>query len=390
MTGLVAVFAVSSVCFLWPRDPVAVFQSAITDLESGRLPEASRAARQLAGITQFERHAALLQGAILLREGKPGEALRKLSLTKPEGDLRPHVLRYTGETLYQLGRLTEAENVLTELVIEKPDDSRALAWLGYVFHDQGQMARATACLEDAVRLAPDDIRPRRLLGIIFFNILNYPDAAAQFTEVLRLDPGRRHLDIRQYLAHSLLRQRLYDEAIAVCNPVETDAFLQAVKAECLMAGGQPEQAWAASEAAFKIDPQLRPVVLARSRLLVERKQADEAIALLEDGLSRSPHDMELLTLLATAWGLKGDREQQKQAHDRLNQSSRIHEEYTALTEAANNAPRDAAVRDRLVQYAERIGEKPAAEFWKRSAAAARAAGPSAALPASSPPAGDAP
>ena len=178
-------------------------------------------------------------------------ALAEQALRGNPGDCG--ALNLAGAILYELGRLDEAEGVLSRLVtldplflqarvnlaivlqskgagikaaaqfriiaVLIPDQMEAHERLGSLLHGLGDYAGATRHLRHAVRLAPDDPNRRVLLSVSLMSNSAYAEAADILAGVLARHPG--HGDARSHLAGAWLsfgRPDLAEEVLSDAAP----------------------------------------------------------------------------------------------------------------------------------------------------------------------------
>ena len=206
------------------------------------------------------------------RAGRRDEALAlaEQALRGNPGD--SGALNLAGAILYELGRLDEAEGMLSRLVALDPlfvqarinlavvrqtkgagikaaaqfrivaalipDQMEAHERLGSLLHGLGDNVGATRHLRHAARLAPEDPNRRVLLSVSLMSNGAFAEAAEILSGVLARHPG--HSDARSHLAGawlSLGRPDLADEALSKAS-AELGAELGAEAAP--MAGGATE------------------------------------------------------------------------------------------------------------------------------------------------------
>ncbi len=134
--------------------------------------------------------------------------------------LRPETAHNLAHALDRRGRAEEALAVFQDLTELQRDNGRhwgCLATLRKARDDHAgagaALARAVPIFRQTLRYRPDDIATHVNLGGLLGSVANdYPAAAAEFREVLRLDP--HHLNAQFGLGNVLRQQGQLDEAAA--------------------------------------------------------------------------------------------------------------------------------------------------------------------------------
>jgi tetratricopeptide (TPR) repeat protein len=122
----------------------------------------------------------------LLRDGKEKEALKLLTNTNVKGNT-PEFL--VGALYYRMGRLADAERLLTRAIAQSPDLKNGRTYLGLTYLEQGR-------LDDAERLLPAEFErnPREPLvlmamGLLRFQQERWADAARYLQDSRVVDFG---------------------------------------------------------------------------------------------------------------------------------------------------------------------------------------------------------
>ena len=314
------------------------------------------------------KYADILTGAVLLRRNRYQEAIRYFSRTPPEQELRPVVLLWTGECLYRLGRLVEAEWALRQLVDEHPQDDSAHRWLGTIYHDLGVMDAAIVELQRALELNPADLRPHFLLALIYFDVEQYAPAVFHYRQVMAQGPNP---NASLNLAMSLIRLQKHDEALEVLRsrPVDVDGLI--LQAVCHGETGDQDRAKHLLREAQGIDPTSLAVLVCSSQMLLDAHKPEEAVPVLKQVLSRNPQDFRTRYQLAMAYRDVGLLDEYKAEMDRYEESRKLNDRYMELTRQARKQPSDAQIREELSMVADQLGKPEIAALWKRGAAAFR-------------------
>jgi Flp pilus assembly protein TadD len=128
-------------------------------------------------------------GSVLLRLGRPGEALgplmRALSRTPESASVHANL----GLALSALGRSREAEASFRRALKLAPDEFEARIGFGTLLAKNGRLKEAESVLREAARQRPDSADAQNNLGIVLAASGRDDEAAACFRRALMLRPG---------------------------------------------------------------------------------------------------------------------------------------------------------------------------------------------------------
>lgn len=133
---------------------------------------------------------------------------RRAMRADPESPLPPALL---GDTLRQLKRYDEAEQVYRGMLERSPYSGMALQGYGILMIERGQPDAAVSLLTPAVDENAADYRTYNVLGIAYDALGDHTQAQNQYQAGLELKPGSKSL--RNNMALSLALQERYDAAI---------------------------------------------------------------------------------------------------------------------------------------------------------------------------------
>lgn len=372
-TALLAACACGIWFWYYNNRPDAVYAQAIADVEKCDFSRVGEAASRLDRFPDYERHASLLRGCVLLDSGKAASALKEFSGTRPEGVLRFPVLQFTAQALYQTGRLAEAADLLILLVKEDPSNAEAHRWLGAVYYDIGSQSEAVVELTEAARLNPLDHRPHRLLGLICTDQSLFGLAIEHYRTALELGKDIPQPDIQADLAIVLIQRNRFEEALEVLATAEPTSTVWALRADCYDGLGKPEESRDAVEKSLLEDPD-NPKAL---RLYGSQKVADgdaqKAIVPLEKVLQQDPHDTKARYQLAMAYLKLGQAEAGQREMDARDASTKLHEQFYAAAKQAAADPANVQIREQLASIATKLGKPEVAQRWALAAKACRTA-----------------
>ena len=364
LLGLAAVIGIG----LWPTGDAGRFDRAWAALEARNLDEARREMASARPIGSEDPRRQLLEGTLLLREGKPAAALDLFSGLDPRSDLREPLQQVTGEALAALGRLAEARLCLEPLTREHPSNAAGRRTLAGVYYDLGANDLALVELEALKQLAPDDFRPWHLAGRMYADFERYDEAIPNCEDALRRNPPPGPAaEIRDCLAGCYIATRRSEEALTLLESSPETLPVLMRRAEASLELGKIPEGRQAAEAARRLDGASCPVLSLAARGALESGETEAAIPLLEDLLTRCPHEFRDRYRLAQAYrrlGREKDAERELQAYE---ESQKLYRSLTDLNAQAIQEPENAAVRRELAALCRQLGRPEMAEVWERAA-----------------------
>lgn len=127
-------------------------------------------------------------GIAALAGGMFHEALRHFEAAREITGFDPSQELNRGLALINLGRLEEAEGVLSGVLEKTPGGYQAAFHLGKIYLKQGRAEKAAACLEQAAKAAPPRVEAFLELGMSLELSGKKPEAAKQFETVREMSP----------------------------------------------------------------------------------------------------------------------------------------------------------------------------------------------------------
>ncbi len=190
-----------------------------------------------------------------------GEAAGLFSQAAKAEPREPTFAFNLGLTLARLGRMEEAEAALRTTVKVKPDFVQALFELGALLHRTGRLDEAEKNIRKVLRLAPDLAHAALALAAILVDA-GRPDEAETAARAGLAAAKEQRLKAQLYmqLAQALRRQRKDSEALAALESAET------------------------------IDAALPGLARHRAETLQNLNRFDEALAIFEKEIARTPAD----------------------------------------------------------------------------------------------------
>jgi tetratricopeptide (TPR) repeat protein len=127
---------------------------------------------------QFERDL-WRQAEAFLREGKEKEALKLLTRGNAKGNVPEY---FVGALYYRLGRLADAERLLTQAVQRNPDLRNVRTYLALTYTEEGRLDEAEAILTAEQERNPREALVLMALGQLHFRRRNWAEAARYLQE----------------------------------------------------------------------------------------------------------------------------------------------------------------------------------------------------------------
>jgi len=175
-----------------------------------------------------------LAGTLRMHQGRTGDAASLFSQAAKAAPREPTFAFNLGLTLARLGRLEEAEAALRMTVKAKPDFVQALFELGALLHRTGRLDEAEKNIRKVLRLAPDLAHAALALAAVLVDAGRPGEAETAARKGLAA-AREQHLKAQLYLqlAQALRRQRKDSEALAALESAQAlDAALPGMARHC--------------------------------------------------------------------------------------------------------------------------------------------------------------
>ena len=248
--------------------------------------------------------------AIALDQQRHAEAISWMErATAAQPASLPLALRHVG-VLLQAGERKRALDMAARLQAAHPANAQALALLAHANSANGQFDQAADVYTRLAASAPRSPSPWLELGHVHIAQRRLPQAAQALRKALQLAPDL--LDARITLVNLLLRQRAYDEALALAVAEQQRA--PATPAGYKLAGdvhaarGQHGTAVAAYERAFKLGASGPALVQLYGALLAQGREA-AADARMAEWFKVQPGDVATRLHFASSKLVRGDLRQ---------------------------------------------------------------------------------
>lgn len=347
-----------------------VLLDAIQALDDRDVQRVQDAIKLLQDDPQCESEVQFLRGARSLLLDRPDLALREFADLAPTGPFRISLLIMTGEALYRVGQLPEAENCLQQAIADAPENGHAHRWLATVYYDLGSMDRALFHLEALSRIDPGDLRPHRMRGVIYNDFGEYERAEVAFQKAVDLAvlPSDQS-NVLVSLATVQMARKEFQAALQSLERCQDSATVLSAKAECFWNLGDPVQAEKQLSRAGNLGTVPASGRRLQARMLIEKQKPTQAIAILQEVLSQDVADDESEYLLAMVWRLLSDDVKYNQHLQNSEKLKALKVELTALSQKAMEQPDNSQVREEMAVVCDQLGLGKMAKLWRSAAAA---------------------
>ncbi len=206
------------------------------------------------------------------------------------------------------GKAKEAIHSFEKVLEAEPDNVDVRNHLGQLYIEQQDYVRALKEFEQVVKLQPNDATARLRIGLIHLRQEEYQKAEKTFSELLKEVPA---LDqVRYYLGLVFEKQGKVENAVKVLEQVKSSSsvYIDAQLVLGFVYEGHENLGSAEStlRKALKEKPTATSVRAGLAGVLVKQRRYEEAITLLEQGISKSSKDETLWFSLAEVYDKMGN------------------------------------------------------------------------------------
>jgi tetratricopeptide (TPR) repeat protein len=368
--------AIAGVCLTQSASELTseeLFLDGVDAVERGELAVA-RSIRKKLTERGADNEARILNGGLLAAGSQWSASLDLLDPSLAQGHLRRPVLLWAGRCLLQIRELGRAEVVLSALVSEFPDDSKAVRMLAVTYYDLGAMHPALDALEQLKRLEPDDYRPHHMSGVIQLDFELFKQAAVDFTKALaRKPPEATRIEISQDLARAQVKLLRFREALRLLKELPDTPENLAIESVCYLALGNELKAEQKIRLGQKLlgtsEEFVGELLNAEARLLTQRGDHEAALAVLQNLSALEPHNVQTLHAIGLAFGRLGRDAERDAAIVRTEHVRGLRKELTDLSKRANAEPYNVEVRTRLASVCTELELHELAKSWYQAARA---------------------
>lgn len=130
---------------------------------------------------------------------------------KTARDLKyPEAVTELAVTYHKAGKLDEAENLIKELLVKKPNDVDLKYRLGKVYLDKGLLNEAGEIFRQVLQMDPNNASAHNGLANLYFRKRNYNEAMAEYLQAIKLNPD--FTDVNLDLGNAYFQSGKYSEA----------------------------------------------------------------------------------------------------------------------------------------------------------------------------------
>lgn len=380
--GLISCAVAAWIVFKSEPSPARRYEEALAALKTGNLDPVAAASRSLEAVPGYEERARFLRAAYFVKTGNSLQAQVELDGPVKSTELWTEMQLLAAELHYRDGRFSLAEAAARRVLADDPNNIAAHRWLASVLYDLGANQAAEEELGILMRLAPADFTPYHLLAVIRLDAERFAEAAHAYRQALgHQPPASIRAELVRGLVQALVGQHEYTaalsavEAEAQVHPLPPDAGRLALEAECRWSLGEIEKSRELLDQAAQVDPAEPRVPQLRARLLIEGGRPADAVPLLEEVLTRDPHDFESRYRLSLAFRRLGQTGRADEELRRMKESQALRRRLTDLSDQAVAEPRNAEIRDDLARICEELGKHDLARLYRQAADACRGTAP---------------
>jgi len=134
-----------------------------------------------------------------------------ISEFKTARDLKyPEAVTELAVTYHKAGKLDEAEALIKELLVKKPNDVDLKYRLGKVYLDKGQLNEAGEIFRQVLQMDPNNASAHNGLANLYFRKRNYTEAMSEYLQAIKLNPD--FTDVNLDLGNAYYQSGKYAEA----------------------------------------------------------------------------------------------------------------------------------------------------------------------------------
>ncbi|HEV3006316.1 MAG TPA: tetratricopeptide repeat protein, partial [Pirellulales bacterium] len=370
---LSAVVGVAWDGFTRANGPKQRFQRALFALANDDLERAQAELFHLKDLPDYQPHAALISGVLLLQERKLAAALEEFQSAVEHDDTRALAWTLAGRALLEQRRFQAAEHAFLTALSYEPGFAEAHRGLAGAYFKVGDMPKAMGYLQGAAAASPHDPRPARFMATIARSAGQIQEATEFLQETLRRDDEgwmRLHWEARQEVLLELgqLQSELlhHAEALETLRELAETPAVLSLRAECHYAVGEVEAAQGCLTRALELDPQHSKSWLLQGRLALDANDLERALESLNRALERRPLDVAVHHALAQTYFRVGRESVGRQHAQRAQELRNLSEEFETMNQQVMHQPQDAALCFKLGLMAEQLGRESMAEYWYRA------------------------
>jgi tetratricopeptide (TPR) repeat protein len=270
----------------------------------------NRRARRFRIVTEFTQYPATLMFGLSILLASSSTSLSYPNLRPPLGNAAGDDNLNAAIHLVQQGRFQEAESRLHEAIVRDPSSAEAYFYLGIATIQLGRPADAEGYLRRSLQLNPNSIDAQYNLGVLLLEEGKPAQGVVQLESADRAGPPTPEISVnlvRAYLeAHQ--RDRALQFAASASRQFHNSAPFQLALGQCFRNHGMTEQAIGALQAANQLAPNQPEVVLPLAAAYLQRKDANQALAVLDTIAAADGENFEYHRMRAAADAVADRRE----------------------------------------------------------------------------------
>ena len=353
----------------WPREsPRQILDAAWQRLEANDISATWSAVRELRRRGDSSAEADLLSAAILLRSGKPAEALPLLKEPGSQPSTTARAFTLMAECYSRLQRPAEAVQAAQEALRKDPSSLAADRWLAAAAYDLGAIDLAAESLRRLSRGTPADPRPDRLLALIQKDSGHPEEALPHYRESLARDPQPADREqVWQEFAECLLDTQQPQAALDTLVPAGAGAGVELLRARAHAGLGDTQNEAAALARARAAGEGDLGVLLASARFALREGMLDEALRWARAAVARHSRDSNAHYVLGQALERAGESEAAREQFALFQQWRDREERFATLHAEASREIDSTAIRMELGELAELLHKPDLAKTWYRAA-----------------------
>ncbi|HVC94947.1 MAG TPA: tetratricopeptide repeat protein [Pirellulales bacterium] len=364
---LVITLGTAAYGFAYLNRPWSCYQRALKALGRDDFDQARYELLRLQGLPEYEPHACVINGILLLQEQNPDDALDEFQLALDHPETRVLALTLAGRTLLRQGKFQDAEAVLQRALEYDPDVAEVHRCLGAAYFDAGDFRRSLVHFERAGQLSLGDPNPYQFMSVIHLSFHQTELAIDDLREMLlRGVSGSTRQDALLDMAQLQSQLLLHQEAIDTLKDADESSGSLALLAECEFNLGHLEAARDHVARALRTDPDNFDAIMVQARLDMEAKAVNPAVEGLKRAEALRPHNGPMHTLLSQTLHALGQDELAEQHAREAARIVELEHQYSELCNVALEEPRNALTCFRLGLMAERLDMQTEAAGWYRA------------------------
>lgn len=277
--------------------------------------EYAEAEKVLARVTDKE-DAAFARAELSLRTGKYEEAIKLATVAEADKNLKVRAVTMRAEALLEMGKTTEAEELLRTIEGE-PRAHRAWLLLGELLIDQGKRKDARKPLMKIIDDYNSDVIDGRDVdglahtGRALHLMRNYKEANQAFSEAERAANKKPPVELAVWSAELFMEKYNYSDAGQLLAMAEAaapeDPRVRILSARLGLENSLDfKRATEEADRALTVNPRLAAAHAVKAGLALRDLDIEAADRAVADGLAAKPNDLELLSLKATTRYLADD------------------------------------------------------------------------------------